>query len=196
MDDIARLSGISRATLYRRFANREAVFEATLQHYSRPFEEQATRIVTGPESFILRMENLISWAVTHSPTNPILMHFFNQASPTTETLFSNVFRERISKILLPAIESCKAQGMLSAQLDPQELLDWLISQLVWLISKGPWEPADLKARLNLFVLPVLAYQDRPQVSTTEPRSLEERLATLEGRLLEVQQMLGGLCANS
>lgn len=194
MDDIARESEISRATLYRRFGSREGILAATLEHYSRPFEIQVSAILTGPEPLPERIEKMLVWAVMNAPSNAHLKPFLQGMTLTGVDLFHGVFRERSSRLLHPVLIAARSRKELSESLEIEELIDWLLREMTLLISAGEWEEAKLKNRIRLYLLPVLCPSSQTQ--EIKPRSnasdgtVEERLARIEERLLEVHQMLG------
>lgn len=199
MDDIARESAISRATLYRRFGSKEAIFAAALQQRSRPFEAEVTAILTGPGSLTERIERLLVWAVIEVPENLLLRRLLDQGqSPASMQIFNSVFRDKIRALLQPVISAARLNGELAADLGEELLVDWIIREMLMIKMAAPWQEEDLRQHVHHFIKPILrAPQGTPtmagQTQGTAGESTEQRLTRLEQRLVEVHQLLGQLC---
>jgi AcrR family transcriptional regulator len=188
VDDIARATGLSRATLYRRYGSKEGLCAAVLDAQSRPMESTAQQILTGAGSLPERIARFVSWAVLEVPRNGLLKSLLDSGvSHSGMELFSSVFRAKISRILLPVIGAAKARGELRAELDVDEMIEWLVRQLLQIKASDDWTEERLRHHLDTFVLPVLI----PPVAPPEPCTdgVEVRLARLEARLLEVHQLV-------
>lgn len=191
VDDIARESSISRATLYRRFGSKEAIFAAALQQQSRPFESEATAILTGPGSLAERVEHLLVWAVIETPENVMLKRLLNQGQPQSGIqIFNSVFRDKVSSILQPVVRAARLNGDLAADLEPEFLVDWLIRELLMIKMAAPWKEADLRKHVRHFIKPVLGIKLAAEHSSPADDSVEQRLTRLEQRLVEMHQLLG------
>jgi len=196
VDDIARESSLSRATLYRRFGNKEAIFAAALQQQSRPFESEASAILTGPGSLAERVERLLVWAVIETPENVLLKRLLDEGQPEAGMqIFNSVFRDKVRAIMLPVVSSARSNDELRADLEPEQLVDWIIRELLMIKMATPWSEARLRQHIRHFIKPVLT-SDTPAEPTAreEPvpslESLEQRMVRLEQRLVEVHQLLG------
>ncbi|MVV48830.1 TetR/AcrR family transcriptional regulator [Pseudomonas sp. PB120] len=195
VDDIAREAEISRATLYRRFGSKEAIFGAALQRQSRPFESEATAILNGPGNLCERVERLLVWAVIETPENVLLKRLLgNETTQAGVQIFNQVFRKKVSTILLPVVDAAKTNGELREDLDPEFLVDWIIRELLMIKMAAPWQEADLRKHIHHFIKPVLvAVPDMPAATSDVAPSMEDmhkRLINLEQRLVEVHQLLG------
>lgn len=189
VDDIARESAISRATLYRRFGSKEAIFAAALQQRSRPFEAEVTAILTGPGSLTERIERLLVWAVIEVPENLLLRRLLDQGqSPASMQIFNSVFRDKIHSILQPAVSAARLNGELAADLNEELLVDWIIREMLMIKMAAPWQEEDLRQHVHHFIKPVLG--SRPVAAPVDQASSEQRLVRLEQRLVEIHQLLG------
>lgn len=195
VDDIAREAEISRATLYRRFGSKEAIFGAALLRQSRPFEEEATMILTGPGDLCERIERLLVWAVIETPENTLLKRLLsNETAQAGVHIFNQAFRSKVSTILLPVVAAAKTNGELPEDLGPEYLVDWIIRELLMIKMSTPWQEAQLRKHIHHFIKPVLMV--KPQQPQTEQssapslESLQHRLSGVERRLVEVHQLLG------
>ncbi|WP_160108208.1 TetR/AcrR family transcriptional regulator [Pseudomonas izuensis] len=191
VDDIARATGLSRATLYRRYGSKEGLFAAVLDAQSRPMEATAQQILTGADSLPERIAQFVCWSVLEVPRNALLGSLLDSGvSRSGLELFSSVFRTKISRILLPVIGAAKARGELRAELDVDEMIEWLVRQLLQIKASDDWTAESLRHHLDTFVLPVLIPPNTPlQPSLEGTEGVESRLARLEARLLEVHQLL-------
>ncbi|HEX8595000.1 MAG TPA: TetR/AcrR family transcriptional regulator [Pseudomonas sp.] len=188
MDDIAGASELSRATLYRRYGSKEGLCAAVLDAQSRPMEAQAQQMLTGAGSLPERIARFVCWAVLEVPQTALLKSLLDSGvSRTGMELFSAVFTAKISHILLPVIGAAKSRGELRAELDVEEMIGWLVRQLLQLKSREDWTPVSLRHHLDTYVLPVLVPPAVPPQTGTD--NTELRLVRLEERLLEVHHLL-------
>lgn len=193
VDDIARESSISRATLYRRFGNKEAIFAAALQQQSRPFESEVTAILTGPGSLAERVERLLVWAVIEVPENQLLRRLLDQGqSPTSMQIFNSVFREKIRGLLQPVVSAARLNGELASDLGEELLVDWIIREMLMIKMAAPWTEAKLREHVHHFIKPVLRAPQSASVDGITSENTEQRLIRLEQRLVEVHQLVGQL----
>lgn len=196
VDDIARESSISRATLYRRFGNKEAIFAAALQQQSRPFENEASAILTGPGSLAERVERLLVWAVIETPENLLLKRLLDEGQPEAGVqIFNSVFRDKVRAIMLPVVSSARSNGELRTDLEPEQLVDWIIRELLMIKMATPWCEERLRQHIRHFIRPVLVPDSPAEPSAREApgvslESLERRMTRIEQRLIEVHQLLG------
>lgn len=197
VDDIARESSISRATLYRRFGSKEAIFAAALQQQSRPFDSEVSAILTGPGSLAERIERLLVWAVIEVPENLTLKRLLDQGqSPTSMQIFNSVFRDKIRSLLQPVVSSAKLNGELAPDLNEETLVDWIIREMLMIKMAAPWSEDKLRQHVHHFIKPVLSAPHRSvegaATNSTATDSSEQRLLRVEQRLVEVHQLIGQL----
>lgn len=193
MEDIARLSSVSRATLYRRFGSREAIFAAALDRHSRPFERQASDVLNGLGTLPERIERFVLWAVLDVPANRLLQNAaWSGLSDSGMQVFGGVFKRKIGRILMPLIDAAKISRELPTLLDAEALIDWLIRELLMIKSTQSWERNRLQRYIRNFIIPVLHAHLAPIAhgAGLPARSMEQRLAHLENRLTEIHQLLG------
>lgn len=196
VDDIARESGISRATLYRRFGNKEAIFAEALRQQGRPFEQSATEILTGAGSLAERIERLLVWGVLELPDNVLFKRMLNEETQTGMHIFNQLFRTRISKLLVPVFTAAQINRELREDLEAEFLVDWIIREMLLLKMATPWQEDALRKHIHFFIKPVLsAAANAPDPCDEEAAPLEkvdQRLTRLEQRLVEMHQLIGQL----
>ncbi|MDX9698732.1 MAG: TetR/AcrR family transcriptional regulator [Rhodocyclaceae bacterium] len=152
VEDIANESGISRATLYRKFGSKEAILDALIGQQAGPFVTEAIRILMGPGNIAVRIEEALICGVTKLPRQRWLEDAFANAVPSLGyTLFHTTYRQRIKAVLHLILQS----GEVRPELDLEDTLDWFMRELVSLIGARPWDEQQLGCRIRSFVVPVL-----------------------------------------
>jgi hypothetical protein len=77
-------------------------------------------------------------------------------------------------------------------LDPDEVTDWIVRQMLMLGVDGPWDEDDLRHRLQNFVLPVLIPDSDLTPRSAADRRRATRLAAIETHLDAVATNLNAL----
>lgn len=96
MDDLVTESGISRATLYRRFGNRDRILGALIQQQAQPFVEDSIRVASAAASLKERLEISTVHAVMEITRYPSLKAFFEMdALPHSQNLIRPVYRQLV-----------------------------------------------------------------------------------------------------
>lgn len=145
VDDIAAESGISRATLYRKFGNKEAILDALIGQHAAPFATEAVRILMGPGNIALRIEEAMLCGVMGLPDQPWL------DGPLGTSLFHDSYRQRTKAVLHLILQSPDVR----AGLELEEVLDWFMRELMLMVAARPWDEGRLRRRIRDFVVPVL-----------------------------------------
>lgn len=192
VEDIVRASGVSRATIYRYFGNRDAIIAALFSRTARPFEDDARAHMSGPGSFAERLEGTLVWAAVEHSRNPapqaVLAHGVSTAAVT---LFNALYREIFERVLRPAFAEAQATGEMPVDLDAGEALDWFVREILFLLSEPLADEAALRRRIRQYIIPVLC---RP--AALEGLAGADALRALSGRLdaldALVQSMKGDL----
>ena len=190
MEDIAAEAKMSRATLYRRFGNRDIIIGALISQQARPFVEDAIRLSSGAKSFAEQIEINTVQAVLNIGQYKALAAIFSQGNdPRNLVLIRPVYREVVLVNLIPSLEAARESGELRDGLDNEEVAEWLMREFLMLVSEGPWTAERLRRRVRQFLLPVLLKDLPGQAQVTEsPKPTEaQRLDNMEKRLSEIQQ---------
>ena len=197
MDHIAAESGISRATLYRRFGSRDGILTALCQLQAIPYTQNAMLRSATAKSLAQRLEISTVYAVMELPQFKILKTIFSDGpSETALNLLRPVHQHLVQTNLMPILEVARDSGELRSGLDPNEVSEWLLRNFLQLVTSGPWEEHQLLQRIRQYILPVLipdhflmsAGQERHTHSALTS-SDQERINKLEQRvqlLLEQQ----------
>jgi AcrR family transcriptional regulator len=194
VDDIAREAGVSRATLYRRFGNRDEILAELLRQQARPYVDRSGAEAYQPTSLAQRIEIGTLHVVMEMPRNRWLKAMFDSGIRRSNfALIQSVYQQFAKVTLWPALEAARVSGELRSGLEVPEISDWLLREYILLVSDGPWEEPALRRRIQRFILPVLiadrAGASEPGIAAAE-ESPDQRLTRLENRMVEMQQMLG------
>lgn len=191
MDDIAAESGISRATLYRRFGSREGIFQALLRQQALPYIEHATRRTANAQSLAERIEINTVCAVLDVPQYPALKLFFEQAASSGQLdMIHPVYQQLVSSTLIPQLEAARHAGEMRPNLNLESVAEWLLRGFTLLVLHGEWEEESLRQHVRQFILPVLIID--PPASTEDEAKLvamEQKLSAMEQQLTHIQQLL-------
>lgn len=76
MEDVAKRSGVSRITVYRRFATKELLVERTVQHEFRNFFDQFVDALAGATSLEERVELGFATSLRVVRSNPLINALF------------------------------------------------------------------------------------------------------------------------
>ncbi|MET0378348.1 MAG: helix-turn-helix domain-containing protein [Spongiibacteraceae bacterium] len=194
VDDIAREASVSRATLYRRFGNREEILAELLRQQARPYVESSITMMFEPVTLGRRIEVSTMYAVMEMPRNRWLKAMFESGIQRSNfALIRSVYQQFSTVTLLPALDAARQSGELRVGLELQEISDWLLREFILLVSDGPWQEEKLLRRIRRFILPVLIVEVpapvTPKALARDVESTETRMARLEQRMIEMQQML-------
>ncbi len=152
VDDIAGESGISRATLYRKFGSKEAILDALVGQHAAPFANEAIKILTGAGNIATRVERALTRGVMDMPEQRWLEGALSNGVPSLGyTLFSATYRQRTKAVLHLILQSDEIRP----GLELEEVLDWFMRELVLLVAARPWDEKKLRRRIRDFIVPVL-----------------------------------------
>lgn len=161
MESVAKQSKMSRATLYRHFANRDELAISVI-------EREAVRIALGVYQRIQKhddfgdfiIEGMVD-ACQEIRANPILGSLFSPDSIATSTQLL-LMTDRLTNIGLdvmkPMIEPAQKAGILRDDVSPEIIMDWVFRLLISLLTIPSETIANEKAQrqlLKLMLLPAL-----------------------------------------
>jgi AcrR family transcriptional regulator len=183
MEEIAGRAGISRATLYRRYASREALFVAVvLARADYYFTATRTRAAAGGLGADLEDSTVLG--VIEMPADPVLGVLYGQGNDGLRLVLSNPrFRRAIVDAVRPLLTRWRYRGELRPELDFDAVIYWLVQQQFALVARGPWEEDALRQYVRTFMTPVLLEPARPEAR--DAGQLDEivtRLTRIESQL--------------
>ncbi|MGH6696217.1 TetR/AcrR family transcriptional regulator [Sphingopyxis sp.] len=155
MGDIAKGASMSRATLYRRFENKEQIFAALLRREAASFVDRARAIAARSESVLSRVEAILFVALAEIAGHDWLAGELSKGPDTRVMAILNpADQEAAGYALLPLLEEGVMAGEVRDSLPLSELVAWIFRQLLS-IAAMPLGQADKELRVQVLVMPAL-----------------------------------------
>ena len=161
IEDVAQASGLSRATVYREFGNRDGLLLAVAT-------SDAERTAADAALFLQRFDDVGSWIVEgmlfclrEIPTRPVLSQFLapqELGAASRMILTSDRMLGIGAEILRPMFEPARREGLLQQNLDLDSLMEWVLRILMsYLAVPGPASRTeeDLRQLLHAMLLPAV-----------------------------------------
>ena len=143
MEDVARAAGMSRATVYRYFENRD---ELLLGVASR----QASALATEAIGYLSQYNTISDWMVEgllftlrELPRRPVfasLVTSLDSRSSGNLLLGSTGLIQIGVNVLGPVFANAKEQGLLRDEIEPEMLIEWLL-RMLWTYLNAPSQVA-------------------------------------------------------
>jgi AcrR family transcriptional regulator len=159
--DVAQAAGVSRATLYRHFKNRDQLLLAVIVR-------QAGRLAAEAELHLRRFDDVGSWIVEgmvlclrEIPRRPLLAMLFapEEVGMASRLVLSS---ERLlgigADILRPMFEPARQQGLLRESVQIEVLMEWVLRILMSYLtvpSHLARTDAELRQLFGAMILPAL-----------------------------------------
>jgi AcrR family transcriptional regulator len=169
LEDVARQAEVSRATVYRYFANRDELMLAVLvrdlersrEHELDEFFEDATDPASFGDALIEAATYLLS-AIRHSPKLQLLLQreapgFSSTIAGASEALFRGWIDD-----VAPYLAEAQRAGLLRGDLDAAETAEWVLRVILSLLMiEGPHRhsPDEERRLIATFVVPALVPTD-------------------------------------
>ena len=152
MEDVARAAGMSRATVYRYFENRDALLLGVASR-------QAAGLATEAMSYLAQFDNISDWLVEgliftlrEIPKRPVfasLVTSLDSRSASSLFLGSSGMIEIGVNVLHPMFGAAKQQGLLRDDIDIDMLIEWLL-RVLWTYLNAPSQVATDEEGMRLF----------------------------------------------
>ena len=143
MEDVARAAGMSRATVYRYFENRD---ELLLGVASR----QASALATEAIGYLSQYNTISDWMVEgllftlrELPRRPVfasLVTSLDSRSSGNLLLGSTGLIQIGVNVLGPVFANAREQGLLRDEIEPEMLIEWLL-RMLWTYLNAPSQVA-------------------------------------------------------
>ena len=161
MDDIAKMAGVSRPTVYRHFDDRDTLILAVVMRRSRQLIERAQKYIRKYASFEEQLVEGLMFMVDKGRKDPFVgllvtpahMDLVNQIL-VGSTAAVDLAYEMWEPILIEARE----RGELNSDLDFRAIATWITYLTLLLIGRGDIEPdvGSQRELLRTFVIPAFA----------------------------------------
>jgi AcrR family transcriptional regulator len=143
MEDVARAAGMSRATVYRYFENRDALLLGVASR-------QAAALATEAMGYLTQFDNIADWLVEgliftlrEIPQRPVfasLVTSLDSRSASSLFLGSSGMIQIGVNVLRPMFGAAKQQGLLRDDVDADMLIEWLL-RILWTYLNAPSQVA-------------------------------------------------------
>jgi AcrR family transcriptional regulator len=143
MEDVARAAGMSRATVYRYFENRDALLLGVASR-------QSANLAADAISYLSRFDNISDWLVEgllftlrELPKRPVFASLVTSLdSRASGSLFlgSTGLIQIGVNVLRPMFANAKEQGLLRDDIDLDMLIEWLL-RVLWTYLNAPSQAA-------------------------------------------------------
>jgi len=169
MEDVARAAGMSRATVYRYFENRDALLLGVASR-------QASSLAAEAINYLAQFNTISDWLVEgllftlrEIPERPV---FASLVTSLDSRASGNLFLGSTGlvqigvNVLRPMFGNAQAQGLLRDGVDPEMLVEWLL-RMLWTYLNAPSQVAtDEEGMRKLFRMMLIPAVLRDSSSST------------------------------
>jgi AcrR family transcriptional regulator len=173
MDDIAKMAGVSRPTVYRHFDDRDTLILAVVMRRSRQLIDRAQKFIRKQPTFDDQLVEGLLFMVDKGRKDPFVRLL---VSPEHMDLANQILGASSAAVDLayemwePILVEAQERGELRSDLDLRSIATWITYLTLLLIGRSDIEP-DVSAQremLRTFVTP--AFAPAAQASTARSRS--------------------------
>ena len=161
MEDVARAAGMSRATVYRYFENRD---ELLLGVASRQASALAAEAITYLQQYSAISDWLVEgllFTLREIPNRPVfasLVASLDSRSSGSLLLGSTGLIQIGVNVLGPVFSNAKEQGLLRDEIEPEMLIEWLL-RMLWTYLNAPSQVArdeeGMRKLLRMMLIPAV-----------------------------------------
>ena len=154
---IAESAGVHRVTIYRHFADREAIIVELLDQRSAPLMQRAKARLIGLEPFPDKLVDAVSGAVYDVRITPGLkqvMGVWNEGGSFRSAGMSERFKQRAIYVTSRYLSQAQQQGCVRTDISVDDMIQWLLDvSLILLLFKPDYELDDIRHHIRTFGLP-------------------------------------------
>ncbi|WP_051025659.1 TetR/AcrR family transcriptional regulator [Nocardia aobensis] len=168
MEDVAKAASSSRATVYRYFADRDALVTESVVRRARANMDSARAFIARHPTIQASIVEGICADIRRGRRDPMVHRL---VSPAEMVLAARLLTESGRAVDLtyelwePVLAEARAAGTLRADLDIRLLCEWISELEIYYISRGSTADAEdldhIRGKLRTFLLPALL-PDRPK----------------------------------
>ncbi|GAA4672672.1 TetR/AcrR family transcriptional regulator [Gordonia humi] len=159
MDDIGREAGVSRPTVYRYFAGRDALISALIERRSRMLFVKARKFLLGLPTFADQLVEGLIFLVDHGRQDPLVRvlvspEHMQMAEPLVGS--SGLAARLTAEMWEPVLDQAMERGEIRSDLDRGKMAEWIALLQFILVGRLDFDrPEDPSHRemLRTFVLP-------------------------------------------
>ncbi len=176
MDDIAKMAGVSRPTVYRHFDDRDSLILAVVLRRSRLLVGRAVKLLRKHDSFEDQLVEGLLFLVEKGRKDPFVRLLVSpeHMEMANRILGGNTPVELTYEMWEPILAEARERGDLRADLDFMATSRWLTYLIILLLGRFDIEedPATLREMLRTFVVPAFL----PAPAPAPARSARSRSA--------------------
>ena len=158
MEDVARAAGMSRATVYRYFENRDALLLGVASRQSANLANDAISHLSQFSTISTHLVEGLLFALREIPKQPVLASLVTSldSNSSSSLLLNSAGLIDIGvKVIHPLFANAKAQGLLRDEIDIDMLVEWLL-RVLWTYLNAPSQIAtDEESMRKLFQMMLL-----------------------------------------
>lgn len=160
MDDVARHAGVSRATIYRYFSDRDSLVLESVQRRARRSMDAARERLLAWETFAERLEEGICIDVQRGQADPVIQLLVSGERRFVTRILdaSGVGADLTHQLWEPILRQAQESGELRSDVDLRDLSSWishLETMFVTQFDNGPEAQERMRSLLRQFLLPAL-----------------------------------------
>ncbi|GAA2857262.1 hypothetical protein GCM10010472_13260 [Pseudonocardia halophobica] len=162
MDDIAKRAGVSRPTVYRYFADRDALIVEVVSRRSRAFSGHAREYIDSRTTFADKLVDGLAFLIDGGRKDPILRALLrpeNLGAASGILTSTNVAENLTYEIWEPILSAAQAAGEMRPDVDLHEFCALMADLELMMVSREDlFDPDGPTARdlIGDFLLPALA----------------------------------------
>jgi AcrR family transcriptional regulator len=185
MDDIAKMAGVSRPTVYRHFNDRDGLILAVVMRRSRQLIERAQKFLRKQDSLEDQIVEGLIFLVDKGRKDPFVRLLVN---PVHMDLANQILGASTAAVDLayemwePVLIEARERGELRDDLDYREIATWFTYLILLLVGRGDLEP-DIDAQrklLRTFVMPAFTALPPSRAGQNSPPSRPARRSSGTG----------------
>jgi AcrR family transcriptional regulator len=176
VEDVATAAKVSRATVYRYFADRDELILGVLLREASRFLDRLTKEINREPDFDKAIVNGVLFTVdaVRSDENLALL-FAPEASGITTSIAgaSDALFTLTTEFLRPFFEAARESGQLRTDVNLDDAAEWTLRAVLSLLTvQGPTQrkPADQRRFLSTFLVPALVNAADPTAAPAPSRS--------------------------
>jgi AcrR family transcriptional regulator len=161
MEDVARHGGLSRATVYRYFKDRDSLIIASIRRRAhKPTKRFRHRLEEG-DSFATRLEERIVYDIRRGNSDSVVQLLISSehAGLASSVLGqSEVAAELTFELWEPLLTDAQSTGELKAGIDLREVASWIAHLEIMFLTQFPNNDSSepqIRSFLRQFVIPAL-----------------------------------------
>ncbi|MCW2524630.1 MAG: putative transcriptional regulator, TetR family [Frankiales bacterium] len=181
IETVARAAGVSRATAYRHFGDRDGLLSRAVIEISRRNAHELAQRQASLPTVAAKIEEAFAFMAASLRQDRVIMHV---VAPHQSEEMARAFNALSMELVAPMYRAAQADGQLRDDLTVEEIIAWLNEQRQVVVGLGLSEE-DTRVWVRKFVLPALRPQQVAQVSRSEVQAVLSEFEQRVNALAEV-----------